>query len=79
MGLLSAAKTAMPEWGYQVRQRLPCHSRAIKCGRDCHAIVGLLSAAEILMPEWAIKCDRDSHARVGLLSATETAMPEWGY
>ena len=67
----------MPEWGYQVRQRLPCQSGAIKCNRNCHARVGLLSATEILMPEWAIKCDRDCHARVGLLSATEILMPEW--
>ena len=92
VGLSSATETAMPEWGYQVRQRLPSHSGAIKCGRDCHAIVGLSSAAETAMPEWgyqvrqrlpcysgAIKCDRDCHARVGLPSAAETAMPEWGY
>ena len=52
VGLLSVTETAMPEWGYQVRQRLPCHSGAIKCDRDCHAIVGQLSATETAMLEW---------------------------
>ena len=69
----------MPEWGYQVRQRLPCQSGAIKCDRDCHARVGLSSAAETACQSGAIKCDRDCHAIVGLLIGTETAMPEWGY